>query len=296
MIWIGILDEEMNYVGKLAAYLNRKKKGEWRCSAYTHPDVLYKEMEEVQPDMILSTKEEVVEHIRKHYPNVCCVYLTDREIREPYGTDCVYRYQSAAMIVEEADRILKCEGRYGNTEKTAVAVYSPVARCGKTSMLLDYVRENKQRKWLYIGMEDYCGQNGETVDDLLYFVKEKKDEKVLRTIEKYNGIVASPFSLFDTKTWNREDMVWLLEVLKKASGYDGMLFDIGTGVLHHIRMLTAFDKVIVPYVQEPTALVKKDRFIQLVKAYGLEEWTEQIRFLDMKHTNELDALLNVPTY
>lgn len=285
MIRIGVIDKEEGYVGKLAAYLNRVNKGKLQCLAFTKKDKLVEGIRQHRWDVVIATDEKLLEEIRTDNDRLCGIWLTEQADRSTGRS--IYRYQSGAGIAEALNRILDREGLRMPKQRSVVAVYSPVGRCGKTTMMLEHV--HGQEEWLYIGMEDYGVVKED--DALLYYIKERKREKVTGLLEESSGVISASYSPFDAKTIDREDMVWLVELLKKQTGYQGVLVDMGTGVLQQIDVLTVFDKVIVPYVREETALKKKERWIQLVKAYGYEEWLEQVSFLDMHQADTFSSLL-----
>lgn len=291
MIRIGVLDEEELYVGKLAAYLNRRNKGELQCCAFTQKDKLLAGIQEHRWDVVLTTDEKLIEGVQKERDDVCCIWLTEQERQSGERIYCIYRYQSGACVAEELNRILDRQRLRTPRDRRIVAVYSPVGRCGKTTMLLDYVRKHPKQQWLYIGMEDYGAATGETNDTLLYYTKERKKDKLLEQIEICDGVLASPYSPFDSKTIDREDMIWLFDILKQQTRYSGIFFDVGTGVLQEPEVLTVFDMVIVPYIEEELSLKKKERFYELVRAYGMEDWLDRIHFLDMRDADTLATLV-----
>ena len=289
MIRVGIMDKEELYVGKLAAYLNRRNKGKIQCNAYTEEDKLLTGIDRQGFQVVLSTEKKLLEQITRQQEKICCVWLTETEEKDRMY--CICRYQSGTVIMETLNRILDREGLCMGQDRKVIAVYSPIGRCGKTTLLLDYVGSCTDSQWLYIGMEDYGAVEGQMADTLLYYTKERRREKVLEQIEGCSGKIVSPFSPFDSKTVNREDMIWLSELLKQQTRYQGILFDIGTGVLEEIGVLTVFDQVIVPYLPGEISDRKREHFVQLVKAYGMEEWLEQVGFLDMNHTDAFASMV-----
>lgn len=291
MLRVGILDPETEYVGKLAAYLNRVNQGAIECSAFTKKDKLMECMKEHHMEVVVSTDEELLMGLQELHQKVCYIWLTDGK-REKNRFHQINRYQSGVQIAKEMNQILYCDGLYLVKEHPMVAVYSPIGRCGKTQMILHYIKEQQERRWLYIGLEDYGTVAGSGKIDWLYFVKERREEKLVELMEQSNGIIESPFSPFDAKTLQYEDMEWLLQLLKREKGYHGTIFDIGTGILQDIHCLTLFDQVILPYLKEEISLKKKEKFEQLSVAYGLGSWLEKIHFLDMKEHTGLSKILD----
>ncbi len=289
MIRIGILDEEVQYVGKLAAYLNRENKGAIKCSAFTEEEKLVDYMEKNGLDVVVATKGKALEHMAEQFQKVCCIELAEE--RKKGRFPCIYRYQSGERIAKEINGILNCEGLYAARDRPAVAIYSPIGRCGKTKMALDFVRAREERRWIYIGLEDYGIHPVDGINDWLYYVKERKEEKIVEIIDRSEGLLASPFSPFDTKLLDRTDMEWLISILKKSKQYQGILFDIGTGVLKDITILTLFDRVLVPCLYSGASVKKKERFEEVARAYGLNDWIRDVVFLDMEQEVSLQALL-----
>ncbi len=290
MLRIGILDEEMEYVGRLAAYLNRMNKGSIQCSAFTQKDKLYEFVQQHHPEVIMSTNERLLMCMAEEYNKICYIWLTEGQ-QEKKQFHPINRYQSGVRIAKEVNRILYADALYLVQQHPLVAVYSPIGRCGKTQMILDYIQGQDEKRWMYIGMEDYGVVCDADRIDWLYLVKERKEDKLLEWIGQSNGIVESPFSPFDTKTMKLEDMEWFLQLLKKEKGYHGIFFDIGTGILQDIQCLTLFDQVIVPYIEEPVSLQKKEKFEQLVSAYGLAASLDKVHFLNMRDPAGLSGIL-----
>ena len=101
MLRVGILDEEMEYVGRLAAYLNRIKKGTIQCCAFTRRDKLIESLQKHHLEVIVSTDEELLDHVAREYQKLCYIWLTDGQ-RENKRFHQINRYQSGVQIAKES--------------------------------------------------------------------------------------------------------------------------------------------------------------------------------------------------
>ena len=167
-----------------------------------------------------------------------------------------------------------------------IAVYSPVGRCGKTSLALRVIGTEAYGKWLYVGLEDYSFF-AEEEDTFFYYVKEREENRVLEWMARCGGRIPSAGSPFDSRQMNREDAQWLHLVLNKSESYRGAVWDIGTGVLSDPEFFLVFDALLVPYLSEEKAMAKRSRFERLLRMHGLEDVLEQVRFVDMGRQDEI---------
>ena len=284
------MDEETGYVTKLCAYLNRYGGGLWRVSAFTEKEMVFDHMTDGKIDILMATAPKLLEGISDRFSKGVYVWLSGEKGQRWRGKRqqkiyTIYRYQSARVIGDALRDIVEYMGLMTRTGKRNAVIYSPVGRCGKTGITMKYARESVSTsgKWLYVGMEDYGGhiEGKDSGEDFLYYMKERNEEKIISIIASCESIIPSPFSLFDTRLVDAEDVLWFLKVFENVVEYRGVLFDIGTGVMSDFEVLTVFEHVIVPYIQDKISLNKKEQFQELIEAYDLEELKEKLSYLDM---------------
>lgn len=311
MIRIGILDRETEYVTKLCAYLNRYGKGIWSVSAFTEKEALMRYMSDKRLDMAVATDSDVLMQMRDTFSDRCYVLLSEEREHKSVGTSekriyMIYRYQSARLIGEALRDIVEYLGMLMKADKKSAVIYSPVGRCGKTTLAMSFVREAAGEKWLYVGMEDYGGKwdygdvdeegrrgigadkeiyrdsSGSIItEDFIYYLKERDEKAVLGVISRCGGMLPSAFSLFDTRLVDREDMKWFFEVFEKVVEYRGVIIDMGTGILRDINVLSEFKYIIVPYINDSISLAKRKQFEELIVAYELGGIRDRIKYIDM---------------
>ena len=321
MVRIGIFDKETEYVTRLCAYLNRYGKGIWSVSAFTETDSLSRYMSDKRIDMLVATDKGILVKMKEEVRDMCYVCLSEEREHRDIGTDkhriyMVYRYQSAKLIGDTLRDIVEYLGMLTRTGKNSVVIYSPVGRCGKTTLAMRFAGNVSGGKWLYVGMEDYGGKtirndHSETVrsnektayeenveyssleeraDDFLYYLKERNKQGVLNIINQSHGVIPSAFSLFDTRLVNREDIRWFLEMFEKVVEYRGVIFDMGTGILNDFNVLSEFKYVVVPFVNDSISIAKRKQFEELAAVYEPEGMADRIKYIDMTGGTPVEEL------
>lgn len=285
-IKIGVMDEEKEYVTSLITYLQKYSKGKWDLCAFTNVQSLENHLDKSLLDILVGTDRRILERRCEKKAEVG-LWLSDQKCDYREESDklyVIYRFQSACEIGRCIERIIQNERKSVDEEKAIVAIYSPVGRCGKTTMALDVAGSGRYGKWLYMGLEDYSsfenGNNETTVgmDEALYYWKERREDKLLQIMECADNVLATGTSFMDGKQIDAEDVRWIRSLLLK-SRYKGIILDIGSGILQDLQLFQEFDKVVVPYITEKRALVKKRNFERLMDSQDMDK--NLLYFVDM---------------
>jgi hypothetical protein len=297
---ICIYDREENYANRLAAFIGRQGEGRYKVSAFTNPELFLETMANRKFNILVGTNVELLEYAKQCQKDMQILWLKEGEEECTSGysvheSAMVSKYAGAKMISNMVEKAAAKIMQMSVTARPVVAMYSPVGRCGKTGFALDLLGEEGENGWLYVGLEDYgCVGNQrendrefEWQDSFLYFVKERDREKLSELVEESGGVIPSAFSPFDIKEIEKEDWEWLLELFRQQTQYVGTIFDIGTGVLKRAEFLAFFDTILVPYIQENTALLKMRKFENLLKVFGMTELLEKMICLDMGNPQEV---------
>ena len=293
-IKIGVWDEDEIYAGKLAYYLSQKEKGNWKLAVFTKKECLLEQLKRRGLQFVIGAEDKELLHFQKQFPEIKMIWLRNYIEDSNNGITAVYKYQSAEIVYKVVKQIVRILERDLDQEKKLYATYSPVGRCGKTTMLLDEIEQKRFGNWLYIGLEEYSflwKEEGETFncrEDFLYFLKERKEEKLLQMINEYKDQLSICGSPFDKKELNKADFVWLKQVLQQTN-YQGVLLDIGTGILKDLEIFSVFDKIIVPYLNNEQSVNKKIHFEELLKLQGMENILEKIIAIDMGNKEDRES-------
>lgn len=284
-IKIGILDSEKEYVTSLAAYLQQYGRGRWDLSAFTDEKALVSFFPKKNLDILVGTDKRA---LLQHEKLVKLWLISDKQefYRVEKNLYTVYRFQSAKEIAKCIDGIVCQEQKSLQKSSQMVAIYSPVGRCGKTTLALEVVKSGVYGRWIYLGMEDYSSfskmtdEKNHTIDEFLYYWKEHKRDKLLSQFEQSQHVLTTGTSFFDIKQIELKDWKWLKDILQESE-YCGVIFDIGSGVLQSPRIFQEFDRIVVPYLEEERAQVKRKHFLQMFARQELEDCKEKLYFLNM---------------
>lgn len=289
-----VYDEDERFAKQLAACLNRQGEGNLFVTAVTDAENLWEYMGRHPYDILLAGNPELLLKIKQVKENIQIIWLREEErpssvTREVAEAASVSRYAGVRRIGQMVEMAANHVHQLTKQSVPVAAIYSPVGRCGKTAFAME-VADNPERRWMYIGMEDYgIFRDGkeDAGDAFLYYIKERNPEMLFQLVKNCQGILPSAFSPFDSKLLDFEDWKWSIETMRQLTDFWGVLFDVGTGVLQEVSWLMVFDYVIVPYLKEEQALRKKEKFEALLKACGLEEDKERFQFVDMGNEEEI---------
>lgn len=297
-IKIGVWDEEIEYVSRLADYLQKYGKGKWDVRAFTDVEMIQAYIKSHSMDLLLGTDRNGL-NVFEEYKEMTKLWLTDEpkpKNIERKGWYALCRFQGADNIAKQIKMIVTKKQCAQKKSKQLVAIYSPIGRCGKTTFALDFVKEGAYGRWLYVGMEDYSSfgetdiDRKKTADEFFYYWKTHNEEQVMHYVRGEEDVIVSGNSFFDSRQVNVEDLNWLRSNLE-SSEYNGVLFDMGSGVLQNFRMLEGFDIILVPFMEEEYAQRKRSNFEWMFHYQEMDECKKKIRYLNMTNKNEREHQL-----
>ena len=204
--------------------------------------------------------------------------------------DGIFRYQSCEKLMKE---ILEAFGR-GRArqadmmqESTWTAVYSPVGRCGKTSLAIALGETlSEQYRTLYVNLESCSGfdsifqmEEGMDLSDLIYCVRQKEELTAKRMSEaicrwKNLDYVRPVFADCDLQDVTPEEWIQFLKQLMEAGEYEAAVLDtgsIGSGVF---ELLARCRAIFVPTLNDPVSAAKLKQFdenISILAPAGLSD-------------------------
>lgn len=314
ILTIGIIDTEQSYVERLCAGLNRLSAGQWRAFAFTKEEALEEKLEQTGLWLILATDIVLLQRLKEKYEEFRYLWLTGNEKKEIKEIGRIYRYQGIHGIAKELRIYINHYDENPALQKPLFAVYSPVGRCGKTNLALSLAKASVETPWCYIGLETYSSfaegeaksesrkwETGERGmehpykgEEFIYYLKERQGEQLLALLEACDGILPTGRNMADIRLLLREDISWFRNWFDKSS-YGGAVFDVGTAVLQDITIFSVFDRLIVPYLEQERAEIKKQHFEKLLQTYGKEEILQKLFYVDMSQKGEIAKVIDLVT-
>lgn len=282
---IAIYDSEADYALKLAEYFRLKNGLNYSVLVFTDYNSLKNYLSENEIDILLISEEfcMYIEELQ-NVPNL--FILTDGNINAALKQyTSLYKYQSADRILRE---VMSCYALSCSKERITVStsapakitgIYSPVKRCGKTSLALAYgcivsMAENS----LYINFEEYSGFSFFTDDspsrdlsDLLYFYRQnpsnvaKKLTALSCTYHNLNYIPPMQFS-YDIKNMESEDLNHFIHAISETEQYKNIILDISDSLKDVPALLSVCDKIFMPSTKDAISQLKIDEFFKSISA------------------------------
>ncbi len=276
---IGIYGSDFHYNVKLMEYFN--------C----HEDIPLKAS-------VFSTWESVSEYTRQNDLNllvldgenheekngVPILYLSEQKNAE----DRIFKYQSAGRIAKHIIHFLGQKSVSIRGNGVWIAVYSPVGRCGKTTLSKSLCRyfENS----LYVGLEDFPsdskGEAAQKDGEMFLYYFASMNEKILEHIS--HGCEGREVMDFDSLTatvcylerrLTDENFKWFKKILSEKAHYNAVIFDMGVTAPASIDTLELFDRVIVPALPDEHSKKKLLYFSDFVKKNGYRGLEEKIKYI-----------------
>lgn len=284
---MAVYDEDPFYAERLSDYVNRKEKGIFKAQAFTSKERLEEFARGNDIDVLLTGAPVNTEEITE-LRSVQKIYLTE----EPGANGVkeepeIYKYQSGDDIIREV-MAAYCElpgvkavfPGLAAKEKRIVGVYSPVGRCGKTSLSLAMGQVlSKEEKVLFISLDMFTGfsqlldeQWKRDLSDLLYYYKQGRFHALrLNSIIYYLGDMAwiPPLRYPDDYSQvSTEEMADFLRLILSGSDYETIVLDIGNYDRQVLPILDACQVVYVPVKEDLVSQAKLKEFEQYVDEFG----------------------------
>ena len=143
-------------------------------------------------------------------------------------------------------------------------VISPLGRCGKTTLAVSLCMNDDVRGGLYIGMEEYGSYQDDA--DAKQRSCEFTDYMSRLTVDLGKYSVAGYLkSYIDAMELDTDDVRWMISQMREWGRYTTVAFDIGQAVLKDLTILTAFDEVLVPVLDDEISSAKVKAFEETLR-------------------------------
>ncbi len=300
---MAVYDEDPFYAERLSDYVNRKEKGIFKAQAFTSRERLEEYAKGNEVDVLLtgvpaeSFQNSALQSVQK-------IYLTEERCEKSgfgdaheenfYDQKEVYKYQSGDDIIREVMAVY-CElpevkavlPGLASREKRIIGVYSPVGRCGKTSLSLSIGQVlAKEEKVIFITLDTFSGfsqildeQWKRDMSDLLYYYKQGRFHGLrLNSITYYLGDMAwlPPLRYPDDYSQvTAEEMADFLVQILNESIYETIVLDIGNYDRQVLPILEKCQVVYMPVKEDMISQAKLKEFEKYADRFGSRELKEK---------------------
>jgi len=200
------------------------------------------------------------------------------EEKEEEKEEYIFRYQAADRIAARIREVTHLKPGCGGGDGTKfIAIYSPVARCLKTSsaIILGQLLAANHRV-LYLNFENFSGFGrflktpvcGDFTDLFYSFqnMPEQFSEKLEESAVAINGLFVIPPALshLDIESISQEEWEQFFEALTDSARFDYVLLDPADCMKGLYRILMRCSVIYTPVPADPVAVSKMEQYEQLL--------------------------------
>lgn len=284
---MAVYDEDPLYAERLSDYVNRKERGIFRAQAFSSKERLEEFSHKNEIDVLLAGESvggENVADIR----SAQTIYLTeDQRGRKESDVAEIYKYQSGDEIIREVMAVY-CESPGASAvfpgvigkKKRVIGVYSPIGRCGKTSLALAIGQLlAKDEKVLFITLDMYTGFSQimderwkRDLSDLIYYYKQGRFHALrLNSVVYLLGDMAWIPPIRCPDDYNQitpEEMAEFLTKILQESDYNTIVLDIGNYDRQVLPILNICQVVYMPVKEDLFSQAKMKEFEKYADQFG----------------------------
>lgn len=301
-----ILDREEDFLYGIGRYFQERLLKSFDIYSFHRKESLVKFAEEKKKEIqvflgsiCLTEKEQKQLNIKQ------AIYLSDGRRIEERETPAIYKYQPVEGIMKEFLEICHFTREMGRVAVKGsvrfLGVYSPVGRCGKTSLALVMGQVLAQKKRvIYVNLEEWPGferiiggYEGLDISDLIYYIKQGKKELgiyldgmvvTLNQLKILPPVKKAP----DIQEAEAKEIEVLFEEIVNSGEYDIVLVDFGSQIKSTFQLLERFEKVYMPVLKDQVSVAKQEQFLDFLKTSEYAEMEQKIKICRMRFLENLE--------
>lgn len=298
---MAVWDVDACYAERFADVVNQKEKVPFTVVPFTSLENLKKYAKTHVIEILLVSGAVPPEQL-KEIGAGSVVTLAEGEIVSAAGSyPSVYKYQSTDSVIREV-MAYYCEKpqpmlvAVGKRAKI-IGIYSPVARCLKTSLALTMGQQlARDGKVLYVGFEvlsgfgSLLGGNGKgDLSDVLYFFRQENFSIIRLKSIVYNwkdmDYIPPVKYPEDLEQMTGEEAARLAEQLASECGYEYIIMDLGQIICNIIPVLECCDIVYMPIKEDGVSSAKLEEFDRYLDISHQEVLRERILRVKLPYHN-----------
>jgi len=265
---VGICSRDPEYAASLMMAVKEMSDGRMEAIVYSRPEVIVTCRVLQEPDLILLDTRTGPDGAEGDPEPVAAAWgerlgLPVVALTEEPSEFCIYKYQSVRVICTKILEILQKAGAVSSQPSGCIAVFSPLGRCGKTTLARALAGAKAEHGGLYIGMEEYADRRVRS--EVLYQIKQRSPdvyEAVNREMMTEDGVPSLHLAGMypDLRGVQKEDLEWFFGQLLQPGRLQNVVFDIGGAALEGPELLECFDRIYLPCPPGEHAAAKLRQF------------------------------------
>lgn len=304
---MAVVDQDAEYGKRLVSYFNEQSSIGFRATAFSELESFRRFCQSVQIEILLIS-ESLAHDAHGLTGNAKVILLSEdgfvagKEHR-PFGAAAVFKYLPADRMSRELMKIYADDDshtvtRVRSSQCEIIGVYSPVNRCGKTTLAitLGMVRASRGRT-LLISLEEYAGvfmnisRNAEEdLSDVIYcYLQGSYSWSRLKSkVHSFGSLDYIPpvRCIEDVSQISSEDMSRLIRRIAEESGYATIILDFGSFGRRASELLESCDRIFMPVTEDPLATLKLDSFYEYLDKAEKAELKERLIKCNLPYDKE----------
>ena len=297
---MAVLDRDKEYASRLAAYLNDQERIGFRTTALSSPEAL-KEYRKSARVEILLLSEDLAGKVHGLTEGAKVILLSDDGFvqggdQRPFGAPAVFKYLPADRIAREimnlyAEDESRCVSRARRDQCEIFGVYSPVNRCGKTTLALTLGLVHARRgRTLFLTLEEFPGvfrniqgnmaEDEEDLSDVIYrYLQGAYSWSRLKSaVHSFGPLDYIPpvRCAEDITQVSSEDLARLFRSIADEGGYASIILDFGSFGRRAAELLDLCSRIFMPVVEDAASSLKLDSFQEFLHRSGKEELKDRL--------------------
>ena len=299
---MALCDPDAEYAVHFTEYAGRRANIPFEVHAFTDTEALGAFAAEERVELLLiSSRLTAPEAVTRDIPKVVVLAEEPPEGSRADGLPEVFKYRSQAEVIREVMAIYgqtvtgKGAGSLVKPHMRTIGIFSPVARCGKTSLALALGQIlGMKKRTLYVNLEPFPGLTaafpataGGNLTDLIFCLRQEGGAGAARL----SGMTV-PLGALDILPASKpgrelnaigeDDWMRFFDLIRKESGYEILILDIGSGLAGCLACLSACELIFMPVRSDPGAAAKTEEFYSWLREQDADEVIERIRRLNLK--------------
>ncbi len=282
---MAVCDINASYAVHFMEHVSRRGNIPFEIHAFTSVDGLREYIGEHAVEILLISEKAMCDEVEGFDIAETVILTEEMQHQAKERHPCVYKYQSSMNVIRE---VLAVYGEKQNMKNPAekylkpkcriVGIYSPVARCLKTSLALTLGQIiSRDRAALYMSFEEFNGFEGlfrehfdRNISDVIYYLRQEDENIILKVSQIVRKIGKLDFipparSPEDMRSVTAREWHELLTALAEKSSYEVIILDIGDGLGLLRDFLSECDVIYMP---------TKEGVFDAAKIKAFDDWLD----------------------
>lgn len=291
--------DEVAYSYRLMQRLNQELPSGYMVYSFSEEESLRDFLNKENPDVVLVGELYYTDDIFSTDKYKLIILGESKENMEYEVEGFIYKYQPVGCIVKQLNAI--CGNVNVIIEKSAdvkyIGVYSPVRRCGKTTLAGTLAKiYSRNKKVLYLNFEAFPvlalpKRNNDVwnMSDVFYFLQQYKDEKEIlnNAITEHEGImyIYPGDVLMDLQEISKEKWEKFFLMISDLKPADIVVIDFDENLSCYMQLLELCEMIFMPVLHDAVSSDKLKSFENFLMKSQFAHVKEKIKKVDF-HNNE----------